>query len=121
MTDYVKGKISGTIGKTSYIPGVYSHIISELLPDFISERLKYALGHFGNKMKGYFTEEAYIVGPESRTSSPVRIPRDRETYEHTEIKNLFPCGEGAGYAGGIISAALDGQNAAKAIYKKLIN
>ena len=121
MTDYVKGKISGTIGKTSYIPGVYSHIISELLPDFISERLKYALGHFGNKMKGYFTEEAYIVGPESRTSSPVRIPRDRETHEHTEIKNLFPCGEGAGYAGGIISAALDGQNAAKAIYKKLIN
>ncbi len=121
MTDYVKGRISGTIGKTSYIPGVYTHNINELLPDYISERLKYALGHFGNKMKGYFTEEAYIVGPESRTSSPLRIPRDRETYEHMEIKNLFPCGEGAGYAGGIISAALDGQNVAKAISKKINN
>ena len=121
MTDYVKGKISLTIGKTSYIPGVYSHMISELLPDFISERLKYAFGHFGNKMKGYLTEEAYIVGPESRTSSPVRIPRDRETFEHTEIKKLFPGGEGAGYAGGIISAALDGQNIAKAVYKKITN
>lgn len=121
MTDFVKGKISPELGKTSYIPGIYSHIISDLLPDFISDRLKSALGHFGNKMRGYFTEEANIVGPESRTSSPVRIPRNRETYEHTEIKNLFPCGEGAGYAGGIISAALDGQNVAKAVYEKLQN
>ena len=119
MTDFVKGKVSETIGKTSYIPGVYSNQMSDLLPVFISERLKYGLGHFGNKMKGYFTEEGILIGLESRTSSPVRIPRDRETFEHVEIKNLFPCGEGAGYAGGIISAALDGQNVAKAVFKKL--
>lgn len=121
MTDFVKGKVSGMIGKTSYIPGVYSYQLSDLLPGFISERLKYGLGHFGNKMKGYFTDEGYMIGLESRTSSPVRIPRNRETFEHTEIKNLFPCGEGAGYAGGIISAALDGQNTAKAIFNKLKN
>jgi uncharacterized FAD-dependent dehydrogenase len=119
MTDFVKGKESDIIGKTSYIPGVYSYQMSDLLPGFISERLKYGLGHFGNKMKGYFTEEGILIGLESRTSSPVRIPRDRETFEHVEIKNLFPCGEGAGYAGGIISAALDGQNVAKAVFKKL--
>ncbi|HMS63739.1 MAG TPA: FAD-dependent monooxygenase [Ignavibacteria bacterium] len=121
MTDYMKGRVSEIIGKTSYIPGVHSFMMSDLLPGFISERLKYALGHFGNKMKGYFTEEGYMIGVESRTSSPVRIPRNRETSEHIEIKNLYPCGEGAGYAGGIISAALDGQNVAKAIYKKTIN
>lgn len=119
MTDFVKGKVTEIIGKTSYIPGVYSYQMSDLLPGFISERLKYGLGHFGNKMKGYFTEEGILIGIESRTSSPVRIPRDRETFEHVEIKNLFPCGEGAGYAGGIISAALDGQNVAKAVFKKL--
>jgi len=118
MTDFVKGNISDTLKKTSYIPGVYSSMMRELLPKFISERLKFALGHFGNKMKGYFTEEGIMVGLESRTSSPVRIPRDRETYEHIEIENLYPCGEGAGYAGGIISAALDGQNVAKAVYRK---
>jgi len=119
MTDFIKGTLSSSLGETSYIPGVYSSKLNDLLPDKISERIRLALIQFGKKMKGYFTEEGYLVGVESRTSSPVRIPRDKETYEHVQIKNLFPCGEGAGYAGGIISAALDGQNVAKAIYKKL--
>lgn len=119
MTDFVNGKQSSSIKETSYIPGVYSSRINELLPENISERIKLALIQFGKKMKGFFTDEGIIVGLESRTSSPIRIPRDKETYEHSQIKNLYPCGEGAGYAGGIISAALDGQNAAKAICKKL--
>lgn len=119
MTDFVTGKLSASLGETSYIPGVYSSLINELLPENISERIKLALIKFGKKMKGYFTEEGIIVGLESRTSSPVRIPRDKETYEHIGIKNLYPCGEGAGYSGGIISAALDGQNVVKAICKKI--
>ena len=119
MTDFINGTLSASLGETSYIPGVYSLMLNDLLPEKISERIRLALIQFGKKMKGYFTEEGYLVGLESRTSSPVRIPRDRETYEHVQIKNLYPCGEGAGYAGGIISAALDGQNVAKAIYKKL--
>jgi uncharacterized protein len=119
MTDFVNGKLSSSVGETSYIPGIYSSRIDELLPGNISEGIKLALIQFGKKMKGYFTEEGYLVGVESRTSSPVRIPRDKNTYEHVQIKNLYPCGEGSGYAGGIISAALDGQNSAKAICKKL--
>lgn len=119
MTDFVKGTLSASLGETSYIPGIYSSLVNRLLPDKLSERIQLAFIQFGNKMKGYFTEEGIVVGLESRTSSPVRIPRDKETYEHVEIKGLYPCGEGAGYAGGIISAALDGQNAAKAIVEKL--
>ncbi len=121
MTDFVRGKLSDGFGETSYIPGIYSSMLNELLPENVSERIKAALIQFGKKMKGYFTEEGYLIGLESRTSSPVRIPRDKETYEHVQIKNLYPCGEGAGYAGGIISAALDGQNSAKAICKKIKN
>lgn len=120
MTDFVTGKLSSSLGETSYIPGMYSSMLNDLLPEKISERIRIALVQFGKKMKGYFTEEGYLIGLESRTSSPVRIPRDKETLEHIQIKNLYPCGEGAGYAGGIISAALDGQNAAKAIIKKNI-
>ncbi|MEO6696175.1 MAG: FAD-dependent protein [Ignavibacteria bacterium] len=119
MTDFVKGKISTGLGKTSYIPGVYSSMIAELLPNTISSRIMNALIHFEKKMKGYFTDEGYLIGLESRTSSPVRIPRDKISREHLQIENLYPCGEGAGYAGGIISAALDGQNTASAICKKL--
>ena len=118
MTDFVKEKLSGTLGNTSYIPGIYSSLINNLLPEQISVRIKSALIQFGKKMKGYFTEEGFLIGLESRTSSPVRIPRDKNTYEHIQIKNLYPCGEGAGYAGGIISAALDGQNVAKRISKR---
>jgi len=121
MTDFVKGKLSRQLGNTSYIPGVYSSMLNELLPKEISTRIKYALGHFGKKMKRYFTDEGYLIGLESRTSSPVRIPRDNISYEHVQIENLYPCGEGAGYAGGIISAALDGQNTAIAISKNFNN
>ncbi|MBS1517785.1 MAG: FAD-dependent oxidoreductase [Bacteroidetes bacterium] len=115
MTDFVNKKISGTLPDNSYIPGLYSADINSLLPESISLKLNAAFLQFGKKMKGYFTEEAVITGPESRTSSPVRIPRERHSYEHVEIKGLYPCGEGAGYAGGIISAALDGQNTASAV------
>ncbi|MBK8982614.1 MAG: FAD-dependent oxidoreductase [Ignavibacteria bacterium] len=119
LTDFLEKKPSGSLPECSYIPGIYSADINELLPGSISEKLRAAFSEFGKKMKGYLTEEAIITGPESRTSSPVRIPRDRQTYEHVEINGLYPCGEGAGYAGGIISAALDGQNSAKAIAVKL--
>jgi uncharacterized protein len=119
MTDFVDGKSSSSLGKTSYIPGIYSHDLNELLPENISGRLKEGLISFGKKMKGYFTEEGIMIGIESRTSSPIRIPRDKSSLMHIEIENLYPCGEGAGYAGGIISAALDGQNVANAIAKKI--
>ena len=87
---------------------------------FITKNLKEALLIFNKKMKGYYTEEAQIVSPESRTSSPIKIPRDKETLMHVEIEGLFPCGEGAGYAGGIVSAAIDGENCANAISKMLM-
>jgi hypothetical protein len=117
LTDFVEQKHSSAIGATSYIPGVYGYALNDLLPQQISKCLRIGLKDFGKKMKGYYTEEAYLVGSETRTSSPVRIPRDKESFEHVEIRSLYPCGEGAGYAGGIISAALDGQNTAKAIAK----
>jgi len=114
-TDFTEGKFSQTMPKTSYIPGVTSVRLDEELPPFIVKRLKIALKDFNRKMRGYLSEEAILVGVESRTSSPVRVPRDRETFMHVEIKGLFPCGEGAGYAGGIVSSAIDGENCADAI------
>jgi uncharacterized protein len=87
--------------------------LSEVLPEFISSRLKNAFKDFGNKMKGYYTNDAIILGVESRTSSPVRIPRDKDSLQHPSVKGLYPCGEGAGYAGGIISAAIDGERCAE--------
>lgn len=119
ITDFVNKKLSSTLPSTSYIPGVVSSPLHEVLPENISRRLSYAIVDFGKKMKGFFTENAQIIAVESRTSSPVRIPRNKDTYEHTEIKDFYPCGEGAGFAGGIISAAIDGQNCAKAIATKL--
>ena len=89
----------------------------EVLPDFIGKRLRQGFQLFGKRMKGYLTNEAQIVGVESRTSSPVRIPRRKDTCEHEEIKRLFPCGEGAGYAGGIVSAAMDGERCMEGILK----
>jgi len=108
MVDFVKKRVSNVLPETSYQPGLNSVDMELVLPDFISNRLRHGLKVFGKKMKGYYTNEAQIVGVESRTSSPVRIPRDRETCEHVEVKRLFPCAEGAGYAGGIVSAAMDG-------------
>ena len=115
MPDFISGKISATLPKTSYIPGVYAAPVHQLLPLGISNRLREGMQQFGKMMKGYYTEETNVIGTESRTSSPIKIPRDKETYMHPQIKGLFPCGEGAGFAGGIISAAVDGQNVAKAV------
>lgn len=117
LPDFVAGRLSADLPGSSYIPGLYPAPLHLLLPDFIRRRLQVAVGDFGRKMKGYFTEEAVVIGTESRTSSPVRIPRDRRTYMHDEVEGLFPAGEGAGFAGGIISAAMDGQNVARAVGK----
>tara|TARA_R110002020_G_scaffold181913_1_gene377182 strand:- start:729 stop:2306 length:1578 start_codon:yes stop_codon:yes gene_type:complete len=113
MVDFVGRKISSSLLDTSYQPGLNSVEMRNVLPDFISERLAMAFKAFGQKMKGYYTNESQLIGLESRTSSPVRIPRDRESFEHVQIKRLYPCGEGAGYAGGIVSAAMDGERCAE--------
>jgi len=113
LVDFVNGKISKDIPKTSYLPGTESANLKELFPNFILKNLQQGFLEFGKHMKGYFTNEAVVHAPESRTSSPIRIPRNPKTLEHVKIKGLFPCGEGAGYAGGIISAAIDGQKCAQ--------
>ncbi len=115
MIDFVNGKISKDLPSCSYLPGITSSELSELFTKEINTALKEALQSFGKKMKGYYTNEAILVGVESRTSSPVRIPRDDETLQHPQIKGLYPCGEGAGYAGGIVSAAMDGERCAEKI------
>lgn len=119
MVDFVENRISTDLPVNSYLPGTNSIALKEVLPKWINERLRKALPAFGRKMKGYYTNEAILVGVESRTSSPVKVPRDRETLQHPQIKGLYPCGEGAGYAGGIISAAIDGMNCAAAAAKQL--
>lgn len=113
LTDFVEGKLSSSLNDTSYQPGLNSAPLHSLLPKLIGSRLRKGFQAFGQKMKGYYTEEANIVGVESRTSSPVSIPRT-ETLEHPQILNLYPCGEGGGYAGGIVSAAMDGERCAEA-------
>lgn len=115
MIDFVENRLSIDLPKNSYLPGTKSVMLDNILPDFVASSLKAALPLFGKKMKGYYTNEAILVGVESRTSSPVRIPRDKETYQHPQITGLYPCAEGAGYAGGIVSAAIDGVNCANAI------
>lgn len=115
LLDFVNGKFSNELPDCSYQPGVISAPLHELLPSAIGKRLQEGFKVFGEKMKGYLSNEAIIVGVESRTSSPIRIPRDREKLHHPQITNLFPCGEGAGYAGGIVSAAMDGERCAEAI------
>ncbi len=113
LVDFTTGKLSSDIPPTSYIPGTTSVELGEVLPDFIHQILQEGFRQFGKAMPGYLTNEAVVHAPESRTSSPVRIPRDFNTLEHPEIKGLYPCGEGAGYAGGIISAAIDGEKCAE--------
>jgi uncharacterized FAD-dependent dehydrogenase len=114
ITDFVKKKTSSSLPKSSYIPGIVSSPLHQILPESISDNLAKAVLIFEKKMKGYFTEEAQVLTAETRTSSPVRIPRNKESLMHIEIEGLFPCGEGAGYAGGIISSAIDGENCAEA-------
>lgn len=117
LLDFTNNKLSSHIPDVSYQPGVCSAPLHELLPEEIGKRLQLGFKDFGKKMRGYLSNEAVIVGVESRTSSPIRIPRDHESLQHPEISGLYPCGEGAGYAGGIVSAAIDGQKCAEAIAK----
>ena len=119
MVDFVNNRVSTDLPTNSYIPGTRSADLTSVLPEFIYKRLQKALPVFGKKMNGYYTNEAILVGVESRTSSPLRIPRDKETLQHPQLLGLYPCGEGAGYAGGIVSAAIDGMNCADAVFKKL--
>jgi uncharacterized FAD-dependent dehydrogenase len=118
MQDFVNKKISSSLLETSYQPGLVPMEMRDFLPKEIAFCLQEAFKSFGNKMRGYLTNEAQIIGVESRTSSPVKIPRDKETLEHVSTKRLFPCAEGAGYAGGIMSAAMDGERCAEALVKK---
>lgn len=113
LVDFTEGKVSDSIPKTSYQPGTTSIEMGEVLPAFVNKSLREGFKLFGQSMKGYLTNEAVVHAPESRTSSPIRIPRDRQSLEHVQIKGLYPCGEGAGYAGGIISAAIDGEKCAE--------
>ena len=115
VTDFLNDKVSSTLADSSYIPGIYAGPLHDLLPTDIASRIKRALKIFDKRMRGYITSEAQFVGLESRTSAPVRIPRDQETLMHHQIRALFPAGEGAGYAGGILSAALDGERVAQAV------
>ena len=119
MVDFVEGNISKDFPKTSYQPGIVSVDLNVVLPKLITTRLQKAFVAFGKKMNGYYTNQAVLHAPESRTSSPVLIPRHKDTLEHIDIKGLYPCAEGAGYAGGIISAAIDGINCVDAIIEKL--
>ncbi|MES2880794.1 MAG: FAD-binding protein, partial [Bacteroidota bacterium] len=115
MVDFTTNQLSGGLPKNSYLPGLESAMLKDVLPPFIHERLQIAFKEFGKKIRGYFTNEAVVVATESRTSSPVRIPRNAGNMQHPQITNLYPCGEGAGYAGGIVSAAMDGEKVAEAI------
>ncbi|HMK18631.1 MAG TPA: NAD(P)/FAD-dependent oxidoreductase [Chitinophagaceae bacterium] len=115
LIDFCENKMSSSLPQCSYLPGINSTLLKEVLPPFINEKLRIAFKEFGKKMRGYYTNDAVIVATESRTSSPVRIPRNAETLQHPQIQNLYPCGEGAGYAGGIVSAAIDGERVALSI------
>ncbi|UUW09460.1 FAD-binding protein [Flavobacterium plurextorum] len=119
MVDFTQNKVSADIPKTSYVPGTTSVEMGQVFPGFLSQILREGFKEFGKSMRGYLTNEAILHAPESRTSSPVRIPRDAQTLEHLQIKGLYPCGEGAGYAGGIISAAIDGEKCALMIAETL--
>ncbi len=115
ITDFVEGKVSASLPKTSYKPGIISYDLNNIFPKRIALSLKLSLNQFGKQMKGFYTEDAIILAPETRTSSPVKVPRDNKTRMHIDCLGLFPVGEGAGYAGGIVSAAVDGENSAEAV------
>jgi uncharacterized FAD-dependent dehydrogenase len=119
LVDFCEKRSSSTLPACSYLPGIVSVNLQEVLPAFIYERLQVGFRQVGKKMKNYFTNEAVVVATESRTSSPVRIPRDEQSLSHPQLPSLFPCGEGAGYAGGIVSAAMDGEKVAAAIINQL--
>ena len=118
ISDFIKGRISGSLPQSSYNPGLLSAPLHFWLPEGIRTRLRQAFISFNYRMNGYTSREGVLVGVETRTSSPVRIPRDPVTMEHVQLKGLFPCGEGAGYAGGIVSSAVDGLLTAEGIAKQ---
>jgi len=120
LVDFTNNKVSATLPDCSYLPGLSSTSLKDVLPDFIHTRLQSGFKEFGKKMRAYFTNEAVVVATESRTSSPVRIPRDPDTLQHPQLKNLYPCAEGAGYAGGIVSAGMDGERVASQITSLLL-
>jgi hypothetical protein len=115
LVDFCTNQLSSSLPDASYLPGLMAAPLQEALPNFVHKTLQEGFKVFGKKMKGYYTNDAIVVATESRTSSPVRIPREADTLHHPQIKNLYPCGEGAGYAGGIVSAAMDGQKLAQQI------
>ena len=117
VADFVNGRVSDSLLPTSYQPGLASVDMYDVLPDHIAQPLRQGLRDFGKKMPGYLSNDGQLIGIESRTSSPVRIPRNRDTCEHVDVRRLFPCGEGAGYAGGIVSAAMDGERCAEELVK----
>jgi uncharacterized FAD-dependent dehydrogenase len=119
LVDFLEGRFSGSLPAHSYLAGLVSSPLHEWLPEIIKDPLKQAFMDFDKKMKGFISNEAIITGVESRTSSPVRIPRHSQTLSHPQLSNLFPCGEGAGYSGGIISSAVDGVRCAEAVFKKV--
>ena len=118
LKDFVDRKLSADFPRSSYTPGIVSVRLDELLPQLVSKRLQKAFVAFDKKMPGFLTNDAVVHAPESRTSSPILIPRNRETFQHVEIENLYPCAEGAGYAGGIVSAAIDGMKCVEAVVEK---
>lgn len=121
LVDFCSGKYSSTLPDCSYLPGIRSVSLKDVLPDFIHASLQQAFMAFGKKIRGYYSNEAVVVATESRTSSPVRIPRDPETLQHPQVARLYPCAEGAGYAGGIVSAAMDGERVVRQIVGQLIH
>jgi uncharacterized FAD-dependent dehydrogenase len=119
MVDFVNKKTGATLPPCSYTPGIRATALDEVLPAFVYQSLQEAFKTFGKKMRGWLTNEAVVLATESRTSSPVRIPRHPVTLNHPQLKNLFPAGEGAGYAGGIVSAAMDGERVATVLAEVL--
>ncbi len=119
MMDFINKKMSSSLPDSSYAPGLVSSPLHFWMPDFITKRLAEGFKEFGRKAKGFMTNEALMIGVETRTSAPVRIPRDKETLQHVSIKGLYPCGEGAGFAGGIVSAAIDGERCAEEAVNQL--
>jgi len=115
MTDFVAGRLSASLPRSSYAPGVHPARVDRLLPASVASRLQAGFREFDRKNRGFLSSEAIVIGDETRTSAPVRVPRDKVTFQHPGIAGLFPCGEGAGFAGGIVSAAMDGENCAVAL------
>ncbi len=115
MTSFVEGKLSKKLNSSSYIPGLFIAPLHQLLPKFVNQRIVKGMKKIGENVRGFYTKEANVIGVESRTSAPVRIPRNKENLMHDDMEALFPCGEGAGYAGGILSACMDGQRVAKGV------